>query len=73
MAAAVAVILALAAGAIGAGVGLLRAIEAEERARQEADTATQVSEFLVGLFEVSDPREAKGNTITAGQPCLHCL
>ena len=65
VAAALAVILALVAGAIGAGVGLLRAIQAEERARQEAETATQVSEFLVGLFEVSDPREARGNTITA--------
>jgi non-specific serine/threonine protein kinase/serine/threonine-protein kinase len=65
VAAALAVTLALVAGLVGTGVGLLRAIQAEERARQEATTATQVSEFLVGLFEVSDPSEARGNTITA--------
>ena len=27
--------------------------------------ATQVSDFLVGLFKVSDPSEARGNTLTA--------
>jgi eukaryotic-like serine/threonine-protein kinase len=36
-----------------------------DRANQEAETAEQVSEFLVGLFEVSDPSEARGNTVTA--------
>jgi serine/threonine protein kinase len=35
------------------------------RAQTEAETATQVSDFLVNLFEVSDPSEAKGKTITA--------
>jgi len=36
-----------------------------DRANQEAETAQQVSSFLVGLFEVPDPSESKGNTITA--------
>jgi len=36
-----------------------------DRANQEAETAKQVSEFLEGLFKVSDPSEARGNSITA--------
>jgi non-specific serine/threonine protein kinase/serine/threonine-protein kinase len=40
-----------------------RAAEAD-RAR-EAETAERVSDFLVGLFEVWDPGEARGNIITA--------
>ncbi len=34
------------------------------RAETEAKTAEQVSDFLVGLFKVSDPSEALGDTIT---------
>ena len=36
-----------------------------DRASQEAATATQVSDFLVGLFKVSDPSQARGTTLTA--------
>ena len=36
-----------------------------DRANREAESAKQVSEFLVSLFRVSDPSEARGNTITA--------
>jgi serine/threonine protein kinase/tetratricopeptide (TPR) repeat protein len=36
-----------------------------DRANYEAESARQVSKFLVELFEVSDPSEALGNTITA--------
>ena len=36
-----------------------------DRANREATAATQVAEFLVELFEVSDPSEARGNSITA--------
>jgi len=36
-----------------------------DRANQEAATAKQVADFLVGLFNVSDPSEARGNTLTA--------
>lgn len=62
-----------------AEANLLRAEEAEQRAsaeaaranteatraKTEAETAKRVSEFLIGLFEVSDPGRAKGATITA--------
>jgi serine/threonine protein kinase len=36
-----------------------------DRANREAGTAKTVSEFLVGLFQVSDPGEARGRTVTA--------
>jgi eukaryotic-like serine/threonine-protein kinase len=36
-----------------------------DRANREAATARQVSEFLAGLFKVSDPSEARGNSLTA--------
>lgn len=43
-----------------------RRIAAEAaRANREAVAAQQVTDFLVGLFEVSDPNEAKGNAVTA--------
>jgi serine/threonine protein kinase len=35
------------------------------RANQEAETSRQVADFLTGLFRVSDPSEARGNSITA--------
>ncbi len=59
------VVLALLGGIVGTTLGLLRALRAEEAARAEAETARQVSEFLVGLFRVSDPAEARGKTVTA--------
>jgi non-specific serine/threonine protein kinase/serine/threonine-protein kinase len=65
VAAAAAVLLALLLGIAGTTAGLLQARAAERTARQEARTAQAVSDFLVGLFEVSDPGEARGNTITA--------
>jgi len=36
-----------------------------DRANTEAETSRQVSEFLVKLFDVSDPSESRGNTVTA--------
>lgn len=63
-AAAVALV-AVVAGAVTATVGFLQASESEKIARQEAETANQVSEFLVDLFEVSDPENARGDTISA--------
>jgi len=35
------------------------------RAEHEADTSKQISEFLQGVFEVADPWESRGNTVTA--------
>ena len=60
-----AVAVALVAGAAAATIGFLSATRAEAHARAEAATARQVSDFLVGLFRVSDPSEARGNAITA--------
>jgi tetratricopeptide (TPR) repeat protein len=42
-----------------------RAVAAEQRARTEAETAGRVTSFMVDLFEVSDPSESRGNSVTA--------
>jgi len=65
VAAAALVILAILIGITGTSIGLFKAVRAEKKARIEAETAQQVSDFLAELFKVSDPSEAKGNTITA--------
>jgi serine/threonine protein kinase/tetratricopeptide (TPR) repeat protein len=36
-----------------------------DRANREAVAAKQVADFLVGLFNVADPSETRGNTLTA--------
>jgi len=59
------VAVALILGIIGTGLGLVRALRAEHQAREEAETARQATSFMVDLFHVSDPSEARGNTITA--------
>jgi serine/threonine protein kinase/tetratricopeptide (TPR) repeat protein len=64
-AAAAALLVALVLGVAGTTLGLMRARRAEVQAREEAAIASRVSEFLVKLFEVSDPGEARGNSITA--------
>lgn len=52
-------------GAMASTVGFLRATEAEQEALREAETAQEVSSFLVGLFETSDPAEAQGENVSA--------
>ena len=42
-----------------------RANDEADRANREAETANRVSEFMVRLFEIPDPGEARGSTITA--------
>lgn len=66
------VAIALVLGVVGTSIGLIRAQKAEtealaqaERADLEAAAATEVANFMTGLFEVSDPGEARGNSITA--------
>jgi non-specific serine/threonine protein kinase/serine/threonine-protein kinase len=56
---------ALVAGTAVAVHQAVRATRAERTARADAETARQVSDFLVQLFEVSDPGKAKGETVTA--------
>jgi non-specific serine/threonine protein kinase/serine/threonine-protein kinase len=58
-------VLATFAGLAGTTVGFLRATAEAERATREARTSREVSDFLVDLFEVSDPRESQGETVTA--------
>jgi tetratricopeptide (TPR) repeat protein len=41
------------------------AVAQRARAEVEAETAKQTTDFMVDLFSVSDPSEARGNTITA--------
>jgi tetratricopeptide (TPR) repeat protein len=60
-----AVVLLLAAFAV-VSVRQARVLQRErDRARREAETARQVSGFLVELFEESDPGRARGDAITA--------
>jgi tetratricopeptide (TPR) repeat protein len=59
------VALSLIGGLAAAGVSLVRARRAEALARREAETARRVSDFVADLFRVSDPSEARGNTVTA--------
>ena len=51
-----------------AGYALIQRTAAQRqtvRAEQEARTATETTRFLVDLFKISDPGEARGNTVTA--------
>jgi len=43
----------------------IRLAAERDQARVEAQKAEQISDFLSGLFEVSDPSHAKGETVTA--------
>ncbi len=63
--AAVVALIAVLAGATAATIGFVRATNAERIAVREAETARQTSDFLVELFRVSDPSEARGNSIRA--------
>jgi non-specific serine/threonine protein kinase/serine/threonine-protein kinase len=65
-----AVSVAVLASAILAVVGFVRATQAEHRAAQEAAAAQAVTDFLVDLFRISDPRDAAtlhGDSLTARQ------
>ena len=63
--AAAAVLLALVGVAILMTVQARRIAAERDRANREATTAIRVSSFLTDLFKVSDPSEAKGNSIKA--------
>jgi len=57
---AVAAIFVLTIAGFGASMAWLA-----RKAQREAETSREISRFLVGLFSVSDPSEARGNSITA--------
>ena len=54
---------------VGFGIGMsvlyARAVRAEAKAAREAETAKQIAGFMTGVFEVSNPSEARGATVTA--------
>jgi serine/threonine protein kinase/tetratricopeptide (TPR) repeat protein len=60
-----ALFLAVVLGGFGTTIGMIRARKAAELARQEAETAEEVSSFMEDLFKVSNPGEARANSITA--------
>ena len=53
--------------AVAMAVQARRTARERDRANLEAEAAKQTSTFLTGLFTVSDPSEARGNTLTASQ------
>ena len=59
------VVASLVVGLTLAELSLVRARRAEAFARQEAETSRQVAAFVTGLFRISDPGEARGNSVTA--------
>ena len=60
----VAALLLLAGFAVAMTVQARRIAKERDRANLEAETSRQVTDFLTGMFKLSDPSEAKGNTIT---------
>jgi tetratricopeptide (TPR) repeat protein len=61
----VAIATAASAGMVFASGLAAYALIQRRAAEREAETARQTTNFMIGLFEVSDPSEARGNTITA--------
>jgi serine/threonine protein kinase len=65
VAAATAIVVMLFVLAASMTVQAIRIARERDRANREAAAAKSVSDFLIGLFRVSDPSEARGNSITA--------
>ncbi|MEM9056960.1 MAG: serine/threonine-protein kinase, partial [Pseudomonadota bacterium] len=59
------VLVALIGGATLATIGFVRATQAERIAVNESRAAAEVTEFLVGTFEVPDPEKSLGTEVTA--------
>ena len=55
----------LVAFSVTTAVQARRIARERDRANQEAEASRQVSDFLTGLFKVSNPSEARGNSVTA--------
>ncbi len=62
---AAAVIVLLAAFSVLQAVQLRRITRERDRATRERDRATRITDFMTGMFKVSDPSEARGNKVTA--------
>ncbi len=61
----VALAITLVAGLVVSSWQAVRATRAERAARAEAQKATQVSDFLTGIFQGADPDESRGHEVTA--------
>ncbi len=46
-------------------VQLRRITRERDRANRERDRATRITDFMTGMFKVSDPSQARGNSVTA--------
>jgi eukaryotic-like serine/threonine-protein kinase len=46
-------------------IELRRITRERDRANRERDRASRVTDFMTGMFKVSDPSEARGNSVTA--------
>lgn len=58
-------VLLLAAFAAVQAIQLRRITAERDRANRERDRANRITDFMTGMFKVSDPSEARGNTVTA--------
>jgi eukaryotic-like serine/threonine-protein kinase len=58
-------VLLLAAFSVLQAVQLRRTTQERDRANRERDRATRITDFMTGMFKVSDPGEARGNSVTA--------
>lgn len=67
VAAASSAVLLLIAFAAAMAVQARRIAAERDRANQQAEVAQRVADFMKGMFNVSDPSQARGNSITARQ------
>ena len=51
--------------AVAQAVQLRRTTQERNRTGRERDRANRITDFMTGMFEVSDPSESRGNAITA--------
>ena len=63
--AAAGLVLLLAAFTVLQTLQLRRITRERDRATHERDRATRITDFMTGMFKVSDPSEARGNSVTA--------
>jgi eukaryotic-like serine/threonine-protein kinase len=62
---ATATVLLLISFAITEAIQLRRITEERDRATRERDRADRITQFMTGMFKVSDPSESRGNAVTA--------
>jgi eukaryotic-like serine/threonine-protein kinase len=62
---AVGVVLLLTGFIVTQAVQLRRITQERDRTTRERDRANRITDFMTGMFKVSDPSEARGNSITA--------